>query len=237
MHQPRSHAKELRLSRPSRLHQICLAPPQQEHVPRKEAKDHKGQPQMRRQPVGGHIQHSVPQPAGHHPPANRALQTAQSTQQQQSRCPSSRNAFRCPEKQEPSAPNQPDHAAQLPMPPFPPVDELELGQAHAFILKLVFWDLPVLVEFALPVRLAHRRQRSGHRRPFGDRKTRIRETGHTTHGDHHSHQSENTHQPEPDRPARATRRTVNTPRRGLRLWLVANILKQLARCLGHQTCS
>ena len=56
--------------------------------------DQEGQAQMRRQPVGGDIQHPLLQPRMHHPPADRALRAAQHAQEEQAPGPAGRGRVR-----------------------------------------------------------------------------------------------------------------------------------------------
>ncbi len=70
-----------------------------------------------------------------------------------------------------------DQPAEEPMRPFPPIDGLELVDAHAVLELGIFWDLLIGGEGFLPVGLAQRRDSAQDRLPLGDRQARIGEPG------------------------------------------------------------
>src|SRR5690606_29935492 len=137
-----------------------------------------------------------------------------------------------PRDQEPGEtdrPDETDHPPELAMPPFPPVDDLEFGEAHALIDALVLRYLAIEGEFPLPVLERERRQRAGHRPPFGDRQTGAGKPGEPADHDHrHHHHEEN---PDPDRDAAPGVHTSANRHRRFHP-LLADLLEDAAS-LGH----
>ena len=154
---------------------------------------------MRHQPVRRH-RHPVriANPARHHPPADRALHPAQRNQPRQ--LPAEPAAQPAPRRKHCKAQHrdQPDKPAKLPVAPLPPVNELELGKAHALVLQLVLGRVPVLVELGRPIRRIHRRQRPRHRAPFGNREARIRQPRRPAHQHGRINKQAQHDQPGPD---------------------------------------
>ena len=146
--------------------------------------------------------------------------------------PAERDLAAGEEPQEAEAPDEADHAAELAVAPFPPVDDLELVEGHAPVDELVLRNLAVLVEFGLPRCGIERRQRTGDRAPFGDREAEIREAGHAANGDHHHDEGEEDREPDRDGAAR---------RRGLALAGVGaagqgRSRRPPRRCCGSCSC-
>ena len=83
---------------------------------------------MHRQAVAGDGNHAfaLRHARGDHPPADRPLNATQSARDQQFAGPAGRDLARHQEAEEPKRPDQTDHAAQLAVAPFPPVDEFEI---------------------------------------------------------------------------------------------------------------
>ena len=55
-----------------------------------------------------------------------------------------------PEPHQRQEEHEPDEAAELPMAPFPSVDELELGERHALVQQLVLGNLLIFLELRQP---------------------------------------------------------------------------------------
>ena len=144
---------------------------------------------------GGHA-FALGDARGDHPPANRALHTAKCADKHQSAVPTSGDLTPHKEPEKADGPDKANHPAQLPMPPFPPVDHFEIRQLHPCILHFEFVDLLVFGKFALPVCLAQRGNRAGQGAPFGNRQTAVSQTGQAAHCDHHKHQRKEDHQPD-----------------------------------------
>ncbi len=83
------------------------------------------------------------------------------------------------------------------MRPLPPVDELELVQAHALVDELVLRDLLVLGEGVVPIRLGEWRNDAEQRLPLGDRQAGIREPSRAADDDHGEHESRHGIEPQP----------------------------------------
>ena len=130
--------------------------------------DHQGQTEMGRQPLGGDID-PLGQAAGHHPPADQALQPTEGQQDGAAPDQPLRNLAQDQENSERKGKSRADHPPQQPMGPFPPEDFLELSQAHAGVDLGVLRNGTVFLESLLPVGRVHRRQSPHDRLPLGDR--------------------------------------------------------------------
>ena len=185
---------------------------------------------MRGQPVRRHIQHGPRQARRYHPPANRALRTTQNAKKEQTPGPACRDRAKRKKAQKPDGPNHTDKPPQLPVPPFPPVDKLELGQAHALVLQLIFRDRAVEIKLALPILCRHRGQGAGKGLPFGDGQPAIGQTCQPTDRDHHNHQRKQKHQPNADRAPCPTLARINHAALRFRcgLCLCSNLFKDAA---------
>ena len=158
--------------RPADPTSVCIvsariAPQDTKRHPHKGCKDKERQSEMGRKPVLGHAD-PLRQPGRHHVPAKRTLKTAQD--EQPGACPRQLPAqpSRRQEPHEGHKEGQTDEPAEEAVPPFPPVNGLELIKAHALVDQLVLWNLPVLVEFLFPDFSRQRRDCAGHRLPFGN---------------------------------------------------------------------
>jgi hypothetical protein len=105
----------------------------------------------------------------HHVPAKCALQAAQHEQAKQAGQLRAFQPAGQPEEHQRYEERDADEAAQEAVPPFPPIDELEVFQAHALVDELVFRNLPVLLQRFLPVGFVERRNGPQNGLPFGDR--------------------------------------------------------------------
>ena len=135
--------------------------------------DDAGQRQVERQPILRHAD-AVAQPGGDHPPADRAERGAEEEDGQQ---PGAQVRLDLAAPQEPEQRKQ-EHGADQPrqhaMRPLPPVDRLEIREAHSRIAFAVLRNGLVLVELDLPGPLVERRQDAGDRLPLDDREARTR---------------------------------------------------------------
>ena len=174
---------------------IPAATPEAQPRPENIGEEYEGERQMRREPVLADLR-AVHEAALHHPPAKRALQAAQHEQNGELRHQCALDLLREGKPEERNEEGKADETAEQPVPPFPPIDLLELRQRHPLVERGVLGDLLVEVEFALPVGLAQRRERARHRLPFGDRKPRLGKPGQPA--DNHHHEDERGHAEQPD---------------------------------------
>jgi hypothetical protein len=153
--------------------------------------------QVKRQPI---LRHADPlgEARGDHPPADRAERRAEGENRPQA-CAQRRldpTPPKEPEKRnEESSTNEPRQQA---MRPFPPIDGLEIVEAHSRIMLAVLRDGLVLVEFGLPCGCIERRHYAGDRLPFDDRQARLGEPRRSAHDHGHEHQGRDRQQPQPD---------------------------------------
>ena len=106
----------------------------------------------------------------HHPPADRALQRAE-TEDQPQPPPQIRGQHAAPHEPEKRQQiGDADHAPEQPVAPFPPENRLELGKRHAGVDFAILRDGLVGLERLRPLRLVERRQHAGDRLPLDDRK-------------------------------------------------------------------
>ena len=138
-----------------------------EQEPERVAEDQQRHAEMRREPVLADIG-AVDEAALHHVPADRALKSAEHEQADQSGQQRARDIAREPEHDEGHEEGGADQPAEKAMRPFPPIDGLEVLQAHAALDLGIFRDLLIGLEGLAPVRLAERRDRADDRLPFGD---------------------------------------------------------------------
>src|SRR5258705_5612271 len=110
--------------------------------------------------------HRMRKSGRHHPPADPALQRAETEDQPQ---PSPQPRAQSAAPQEPEKRQQignPDRAPQQPMAPLPPENGLELGKTHAGVEFAILRDGLVGFERLPPLLLTERRQRAGERLPL-----------------------------------------------------------------------
>ena len=188
---------------------------------------------MHRQPVRCDRHQRARQPARHHPPANRPLQATQSPDPQQPPGPARWNATREQKPGKTCKPHQTDDPAQLPVPPFPPIKQLEIGQRHALGHQLILRDRLIPGEFGVPCGGIPRWQGTTERLPFGDRQARVAQPRQAADGDHQRHQQEQSHQPAPHPAPRAPAHSVDHAAPGLHPWLIRPHLYEQA-ALGHR---
>ena len=159
--------------------------------------DHTGERQVKRQAILRHA-HALGEARRDHPPADRTERRAESENRPQPRAQ---------RRLDPPAPEKPDkrneeHAAdeprQQPVRPFPPIDRLELVEAHPGMALAVLRDGLVLVELGLPCAGVEWRHDAGHRLPFDDRQARLGEAGCPAHRERHEHQGCHRQQPKPE---------------------------------------
>src|SRR5690606_10097418 len=153
-----SPAHQPRVAPPPRLQQLTLLAAKRQHVPRDQPEDREGEAEMGSEPVARHPHHLALEARRDHPPADRPLQPAEDAEEQKSPRPPRRHLPRDQEPGETDRPDETDHPPELAMPPFPPVDDLEFGEAHALIDALVLRYLAIEGEFPLPVLERERRQ-------------------------------------------------------------------------------
>src|SRR5262249_11668064 len=84
------------------------------------------------------------------------------------------------------------------MRPLPPIDDLELVEAHPGIMLAVLRDGLVLVEFRLPCGRIERRHHAGPGFAYDDRRARLGWPGCSAHDEGREHQGRNRQQPQPD---------------------------------------
>ena len=173
---------------------------------------------MHREAVAGHVQRVAREPRDHHPPADRPLRRPERAEQQEPPAPARRHPARQQQPREARRPHQPDQPRKHSVPPLPPVDRLELVEAHAAVLHAVLRSLPVEREFALPCLGGERRQRARHGAPFGDRQPAVGEPGEPADDDCQGHEGKEGKQPQPRCAARRARTCVDRAgaRRGIR---------------------
>jgi hypothetical protein len=108
---------------------------------------------------------------------------------------------------DPSLPEEPkerqqerraDEARQHPVRPLPPVDGLEVVEAHAEIAFAVLRNRVVLCELGLPAGGGERWQHAGHRFPFDDRQPRLREPRGPAHDQRREDERRHRQEPQPD---------------------------------------
>src|ERR1700709_1933646 len=104
--------------------------PQPQQRPDDRRKNHQRQYQMRRQPILRDLD-PVGEARGHHPPADRTLQRAETEDQPQPPLQLGSEHAAPEEEQERQQIDRADHAAEQPVAPFPPEDGLELAETHA----------------------------------------------------------------------------------------------------------
>ncbi len=121
-----------------------------EQQPERVAENEQRDAEMRGEPVLADIG-TLDQPALHHVPADRALKSAEHEQADQPRQQRTRDIAGEPEHDEGHEEGDADQPAEKAMRPFPPIDGLELLEAHAALELGIFRDLPVGLEGLLPV--------------------------------------------------------------------------------------
>ena len=155
-----------------------------------------GERKVERQPILRHA-HPIGEPGRNHPPADRAKRGTEAENGPQP--PAQRRLDRAL-PQEPKKRQQErgaDHARQQAVRPFPPVDGLELVEAHAVIELAVLRDRLVFVELGLPGALVERRHDTGDGLPLDDRQPRFREPRGAADQQRHHHEPGNHKQPQP----------------------------------------
>src|SRR5215207_1318548 len=93
--------------------------------------DRRGEEEVERQLDRRDRGHAGLQPGGDHDPADGALQPPERADGQEREREAAAERPPRPEPEERQEEHQPDEPPKLPVRPFPPVDELELGKAHA----------------------------------------------------------------------------------------------------------
>jgi hypothetical protein len=196
LHQDEPEQRQRHLAGARRRHPAPLPADPQRH-PDDGREDHDGKRQMRRQPVLAD-RDPVDQAAHHHVPAEHPLRRPERQQRQQPGRQHPVDPAGGPEAQERDHEGQPDHPPEQPVAPFPPVDHLELGEAHAGVDEAVLRDLPVFLELRQPLRLVQRRQRAEHRLPLGDRQAGLGEPRGAADDHDGDHQGGDREQPQAD---------------------------------------
>lgn len=111
---------------------------------------------MNCEPVLAHIG-ALGEPRTHHPPADRALQSAEGEETGKLPAESAIDDAARPEHGKGNDESNADQPAEHPVPPLPPIDELEPGERHVRIDREELGNLAVLVEFDQPVGRGQRR--------------------------------------------------------------------------------
>ena len=143
-----------------------MAEPEQE--PQRVAEDDDGDAEMGREPVLADVE-AIDETALHHVPADGALNAAKREQAEQPWQERLRDEAQKPEHDKGHEEDDADEAAKEAVGPLPPVDGLELIEAHAALLVLIFGNLLIGGERLLPVAIGERRHHADDRLPFGDR--------------------------------------------------------------------
>ena len=169
-----------------------------EQEPERVAEDRKGNAEMRGEPVLADIG-AVDETALHHVPADGALEAAENEESDQPRQKRARDIAEKPEADEWHEKSDADQPAEKAMRPFPPIDGLELVEAHAALELGIFGDLLIGLEGLLPVGLGERRHGAHDRLPLGDGEARIGEPRGAADQDHGDDQSRDRAEPQPQR--------------------------------------
>ena len=154
---------------------------------------------MRRQPILRNLD-AIGEAGGDHPPANGALQRPEPEDEPEPRLQARRHPAAPEEPEKRQQERDADEPANEPVHPLPPIDRLELIEAHAAIELAVLRDGLVFLEFGLPLGLAERRQRAHDRPPFGDREPGFGEPRRAADEHHEEDERSDGIKPQPDRP-------------------------------------
>jgi hypothetical protein len=186
--------------------------------PQDDAEDGAGKREMECEAVLRHAD-AVREAGGHHPPAHRTERRSHSEDDPQPRAQRRLEGAAPQEKKERQQERGAHEPRQHAVRPFPPVDGLELIEAHACIALAVLRDLLVLVELGLPGRLIERRQHAGDRLPFNDGEAGLGEPGRAAHHHRHHHQRRDRQQPQPHGAALGGCRRRRNRRHARACWL------------------
>ena len=156
---------------------------------------------MRHQPVLADID-PVGEAALDHVPAERPLRRAQQQNPAERRKELLRQPAAQPEIQKRYGVDDADQPSPEAVHVFPPVDRLEIGEAHAGVEQPVLRNMPVFLELRGPARGRERRQDAGDRLPLGDRQPGERQPGNAADDDHREDHCATAEQPNRDRPHR-----------------------------------
>src|SRR5579862_6797629 len=115
--------------------------------------------------------HARLEPAFDHPPADSALQPAEREQQNHARPLPARDRAGGPKHQEWEQENDSQQSPEQTMRPLPPKDRLKRLERHPAVFQPVLRNLLVFGESRLPRLVRERRDDTGYRLPFGDRKS------------------------------------------------------------------
>ncbi len=160
--------------------------------------DRAGQEEMCRQPILRDLD-AIGEARRDHPPADDALQRTESENEPKPRAQIPRHPPAPEEPQEGQQISGADHAPKQPMRPFPPINRLELGKAHAAVEFAILRNCPIFFERRLPRVFGQRRHHTHQRLPLGDRKAGFGEPRRAADQHHRQHQSGNGIKPQPDR--------------------------------------
>ena len=144
---------------------------------------------------------ALAQARAHHPPADDRLEREQARRDGDLAPERALELAAHPEPERRQDERRADDARQQAMSPFPPEDGLEAFDRHVGVEPGELRDLPVAIEFRLPVGGAERRNDPGHRLPLGDRKAQFGQAGRPA-DDNHG-EDERRHDEEPGPHARA----------------------------------
>ena len=172
--------------------------PERKPGPNDRSVQNQRQPEMHHQPVSRNTRAIRREPGCHHEPPDRTLQSAEQKQQGQPPAQPVGHTASPPETDQRQQKHQTDRAAPQPVSPFEPEDALKTRQAEPLVDQIVLRDFLVQGEQALPLGIAHRRQRAHQRRPLHDRQAGAGQAGHATQHDHDQDHPSDDEQPKGD---------------------------------------
>ena len=167
---------------------------QVERGPDQPAHDEQRRQQMHRQAIMADVG-ALRQAGFDHPPADRALQSAQREQGRQPPAIAFRDRPLPGEPQQRQREGDADQSPEQPVHPLPEKDELELGQAHAPVDLPIFRNLLVQAERLHPLVMRQRRDGAADRLPLGNRQPRFGQARDAA--DHHHAEDERRHDEQP----------------------------------------
>jgi hypothetical protein len=167
---------------------------QAEGDPQRHRVDRQGQREMRHQPVLADFD-AVGEAAFDHVPAEHPLRRPKRENPSEGPRKAARNAAATQEIKERQGIGEADQPAPQAVDVFPPIDRLELDEAHAGVHQAVLRDVLIPLELGGPGGGRLRRQNPGDRLPLGDRQTRQGQPRDAA--DHHHHEDHAAAQEQP----------------------------------------
>src|SRR5262249_10209884 len=149
-------------------HHVSLWGPKIEDKPERVAENGGGDTEMGGEPVLANL-HTRDEAALDHVPADGTLQAAKHKQACEPGQPVARYVTGGPEANERNEEDDADHSAEEAVAPLPPIDCLELIEAHAPLQLQIFGDPLIGAERLLPGAVRQRGDDAGNGLPFGDR--------------------------------------------------------------------